>query len=228
MRKIVLFIALILIVMSFASAQETLKEASAGFSTKEKPELGSIRLIPSQGILIGSDSVLIGKTGIADLLTLADTYSIKYKLTVDSPKQLVMKSIGSPPPGYTGEYQHQPDKYFTDYSATLEFDGLTFCFYYSSRGPVALTKDMYTDSLKINSIVISKQINARLFDDLKIGDSYAQIFNHFDKPAYFNQAGIVRKEIKYTGIVFTIETDKSKVENYGRIIKIEINHLMVD
>ena len=226
MRKMILFNALILIVLSFSCAKETWKETSVSLLTKEKLENSYIRLIPSHGILLDSDSILIGKAGIADLLTKLDTNSIKCKLTVDSPKQLVGVFMDSPPPGYTGEYKHQPDEYYTNYSATLQFDSLTFCFYYSSQGQVVLSKEIYTDSLKINSIIISEKMNAGLFEDLKIGDSYEQIFKHFKKPEYLNQLDITRKEIKYTGIVFTIETDKSKVENYGRIIKIEINNLM--
>lgn len=212
--------------MVFSFSKEIREKTSDNLLTKVKLGNSYIQLIPSHGILLDSDSILIGKTGIADLLTKLDTNSIKCKLTVDSPKQLVVASMDSPPPGYTGDYKHRPDEYFTDYSATFQFDSLTFRFYYSSHGQVVLAKDIYTDSLKINSIIVSKQMNAGLFEDLKIGDSFEQIFKHFKKPEYLKQVDITRKEIKYSGIVFTIETDKSKVENYGKIIKIEINNLM--
>lgn len=221
----IIFNVLILIVLSFSCVKETWKETSVSLLKKEKLENSYIQIIPSHGILLDSDSILIGKTGIADLVTKLDTDSIKCKLSVDSPRQLVRVSMDSPPLGYTGEYIHQPDEYITDYSATLQFDSLTFSFYYSSHEQVVLSKAIFTDSLKINSIII-KQMNAGLFEDLKIGDSYEQIFKHYKKPEYLNQLDIPRKEIKYTGIVFTIETDTSKVENYGRIIKIEINNLM--
>jgi len=227
MRKMILLNVLISLFLSFSYANETQKETSVSLLTKEKLRNNHIQLIPSRGILLNSDSLLIGKTSIADLLAKIDTNSIKCKLTIDNPKQIGMITIDSPPPGYTGEYKHLPDEYHTDYSATLHFDSLTFCFYYFTQGQVVLAKDIYKDRLKINSIIISKKMNVGLFEDLKIGDSYEQIFKHFKKPTYFNQLEIYRKEIKYSGIVFTIETDISNAENYGRIIKIEINNLMV-
>jgi len=197
--------------------------------TKERLESSFIQLIPYKGILLYSDSILLGKTDIEDLLGKLDTNSIKCVLTVDSPRQLVVESQGSPPPkdngesGYTEDYEPTPDEYFTDYSATLKCDSLTFSFHYTSQGKTVLDNDIYMDSLKICSISIRKPLNAGLFEDLKIGDSYEQIFKHFKKPGYLYEADMIRKEIKYTGIVFTIETNKSQMENYGRIIKIEVN-----
>ena len=194
--------------------------------TKEKLVSNSIQLIPSKGILIDSDSILIRKTGVADLLSKLDTISIKCTLTVDSPMQIVGTYADSPPPGYTGEYTHRPDEYYTDYSATLQCDSLTFYFFYYSQGQIVLAKNIYMDSLMIASIRIGKPLNAAVFDDLKIGDSYEQIFKYYKKPAYLNQQDPFRKEHKYTGVVFTIETDQSKVENYSKIIAIKINNLM--
>lgn len=227
MRKMIIFNVLISTILFFSCAKESQKESSVNLLTKEKLGNSYIQLIPSRGILLDSDSILIGKTAIADLLTKVDTNSIKCKLTVDKPRQLVMSSMDSPPPGYTGEYKHQPDVYFTDYSSTLKCDSLIFYFYYNSMGQTVLDKKIYMDSLRIRSIVIKMPLNAGLFEDLKIGDSYEQIFKHFEKPEYFSQLDSYRKEIKFNGVVFTIETDKSKVENYGRIIKIEINNSTV-
>lgn len=226
MRKMILFNVLVLLSLTISCAKETQENRSVNLLTKDKLENSYIQLIPFHGILLESDSILIGKTTIDDLKAKLDTNSIKCKLTINSPRQLVMTTIDSPPPGYTGENKHQPDEYFTDYSATLQVDSITFCFHYSSQGQTVLDKDVYTDSLKVSSITITKQMNAGLFEDLKIGDSYEQIFKHFNKPEYFNVPDIYRKEIKYTGVVFTIETDKLKVENYGRISKIEINNLI--
>jgi len=225
MRKMIIFNVLISTVLFFSCAKETQKETSVSLLTKEKLGNSYIQLIPSRGILLDSDSILIGKTAITDLLTKLDTNSIK--LTVDSPKRLVISTMDSPPPGYTGEYKHRPDEYFTDYSSTLKFDSLTFCFYYNSIGQTVFDKNIYMDSLRIRSIVIKMPLNAGLFEDLKIGDFYEQIFKHFERPEYFSQLDSYRKEIKFNGVVFTIETDKSKVENYGRIIKIEINNSTV-
>jgi len=194
--------------------------------TKEKLESNSIELIPSKGIILDSDSLLIRKIGIADLLSKLDTNSIKCKLTINSPRQLIATYADSPPPGYTGEYIHQPDEYFTDYSAKLQCDSLTFYFFYYSKGQTVLAKNIYMDSLKISSIRIGKPLNAALLDDLKLGDSYEQIFKYYKKPAYLNQQDPFRKEQKYTGVRFTVETDLSNVDNYGKIIAIEINNLM--
>lgn len=224
MSKMIIFNVLISTVLFFSCAKETQKETSVSSLTKEKLGKSYIQLIPSRGILIDSDSILIGKTGIANLLTKLDTNSIKCKLTVDEPRQLVVSSMDSPPPGYTGEYKHKPDEYFSEYFSTLQCDSLIFCFYYNSKGRTVLDKNIYMESLRIRSIVIKMPLNAGLFEDLKIGDSYEQIFKHFEKPEYFSQLDSYRKEIKFNGVVFTIETDKSKVKNYGRIIKIEINN----
>ncbi|MFA4853589.1 MAG: hypothetical protein WC599_13820 [Bacteroidales bacterium] len=142
------------------------------------------------------------------------------------PRQLVCTHIGSPPPGYTGEYINQPDEYFTEYLATFKCDSMTFYFSYHSKGQNVLDENIYMDSLKISSILIKKPLNAGLFDDLKIGAPYEEIFKYFEKPKYFNQPDIIRREYKYTGIIFTIETDKSQVNNYGKIIRIEINNLV--
>lgn len=225
MRKIILLNVLILIFLSFSCAKETQEDKFVSLLTKEKLGNSYIQLIPFHGILLNSDSILIGKTTIDDLSAKIDTNSIKCKITINSPRQLVMSTIDSPPPGYTGEYKPQPDEYFTDYSATLQLDSLTYRFHYFSQGQVVLDKDIYTDSLKVSSIIITKPTNAGLFEDLKIGDPYDQVFKHFNKPAYFNQPDSYRKEIKYAGVVFTIETDKLKVQDYARIIKIEINNL---
>ena len=193
--------------------------------TKERLKSSYIQLIPFKGIVLDSDSILIGKFGISDLLSKIDTNSINCKLTVDKPKQLVCEHIGSPPPGYTGEYKPQPDEYFTNYSATLKVDCLVFQYGFTQSGKNVLNYDIYKDSLKITSIKVDNSIKAGLYDDLKIGDLYEQIFKHFEKTTYYNQPGLIRKEYMENGIIFTIETDQSQVDNYGRIIKIEINRL---
>jgi len=215
------------IFLFFSCVNETRKETSIRLLTKEKLESSYVQLIPSLGILLDSDSILIGETGIADLLTKLDTNSIKCKLITNKPKQLMIATMDSPPPGYTGEYKHRPDEYFTDYSSGLQCDSLSFFFSYNSNRPTVFDEDVYKDSLKINSIQIKMPMKAGLFEDLKLGDSYEQIFKYFKKPESFNQLDINGKEIRYSGVVFTIETDRSKRENYGRIIKIEINNLMV-
>jgi len=227
MNKLTIAILFISSMLIFSCEKETGKtDTLKHLLTKEKLESNSIQLIPSKGILIDSDSILIGKTGVADLLSKLDTNSIKCKLTVDSPKQIVGTHMDSPPPGYTGKYVHQPDDYYTNYSATLQSDSLTFHFHYSSQGQTVVDKNIYMDSLKISSIRIGKPLNAALFEGLKLGDSYEQIFKYYKKPAYLNQLDPFRKEHKYTGVVFTIETDQSKVENYSKIIAIEINNRM--
>lgn len=219
---------LISVMLFFSCGKEKSKTDTLNhLLTKVRLESNFIKLIPSVGIVLNSDSILIRKNCLGDLQKMVDNNSLTCKLTVNSPKQLTMVTMDSPPPGFTGEYKHRPDEYITDYSATLQVDSLTFCFYYSKKGQDVLSEDIYSDRLKINSIIISKPMNAGLFEDLKIGDSYEQIFKHFKKPEYLTQLDITRKEIRYTGIVFTIETDKSQVENYGRIIKLEINNLMV-
>jgi hypothetical protein len=145
-------------------------------------------------------------------------------LTFNNPEQIVFTHIGSPPPDFTGQCVPQPDDLFTDYSATVQFDSLTFLFSYSSINNKILDQSSSLDSLKIKTITISKPLNAGLYDDLKIGDNYEQIFKHFKKPVHFNELNEINKEYKFIGIIFIIETNRSKVDTYGKIIKIEINN----
>lgn len=184
--------------------------------TKDRLKSIDIQLIPMKGIVLGSDSILIRKTGVADLSGMIDTNSMHCRFTIDKPRQLVCSHTGFP---------HQPDEYFTDYSATLQFDSIVFHLGFNQSGQNILDKDIFMDSLKVTSIIIGNGLNARVFDNLKIGDFYRQIFEYFEKPGFTNQPDKLRSEYTYNGIIFTIETDKSRVDKYGRIIKIEINSL---
>ena len=228
MNRMIIANLLISALLFFSCEKEARKtDISGQLLTKEILESSFIKLIPSVGIVLNSDSILIHKTHLIDLQSKVDTNSLSYKLTIDEPMQITMTTVDSPPPGYTGEYNHTPDRYFVDYLATLQFDQVTFCFYSSSEGKVPLSKNIYTENLKISSIRVSKPLQAGLFEDLKIGDAYENIFKHFEKPSYLNQLDEIRKEINYSGVIFTIETDKTKAGDYGRIIKIEINNLGV-
>lgn len=192
--------------------------------TKKRLKSTYIQLIPSKGICLNTDSILIGTTSIIDLLQIIDTNSIKWKLTFNNPEQIVLIHIGSPPPDFTGQYVPQPDDLVTNYSATVQFDSLTFLFSYSSINNKILDQSSSLDILKIKTITISKPLNAGLYDDLKIGDNYEQIFKHFKKSVHFNELNEIQKEYKFIGIIFIIETNRSKVDTYGKIIKIEINN----
>jgi len=217
---------LISTILIYSCTKESIKTDSLeDLLTKDRLESTYIQLIPFKGIVLDTDSVLIGKNDISDLLSKIDTNSIPCKLIVDTPRQLILSYMDSPPPGYGGEYKHQPDEYITDYSATLNVDCLVFQYGFSQYGKNVLNYNIYKDSLKITSIKVTNAIKAGVFDDLKIGDSYEQIFKYFEKKTYCNQPDMIRKEYTANGIVFTIETDESQADNYGKIIAIEINRL---
>lgn len=186
-----------------------------------------IKMVPNKGIVVYNDSLYIGDRSKI-LLRFLEKHSLKYSLLINEPRSVTFSTIDSPPPNEDGTFDknwhHTPDEYFTDYSAILKVDSLIFNLYFYHRGKEVHDKKQFTDSLKVTSIRISKPLKAGLYDNLEIGDSFEQIFNHYEKPGYCCQPGQIISRYGGSGVVFYIECDKSKIY-YGKIKGIEINNL---
>lgn len=189
-----------------------------------------IKMVPFKGIVVSNDSLHIGDR-LKILLKFLEKHSLKYSLLINEPRSITCSSMDSPPPIIDGTFDknwhHTPDEYSTDYSATLKADSLTFNLYFSNHGKTYLDKNLFTDSLKVVSIRISKPFKAWLYNNLEIGDSFEQIFNHYEKPGYCCQPGQIICRYGGSGVVFYIECDKSKID-YGNIKGIEINNLSMN
>lgn len=189
-----------------------------------------IKMVPFKGMVVSNDSLLIGGR-LKEILSFLKKHSAKYSLLFNEPRHNTTTTIDSPPPNIDGTFDenwhHTPDEHSTDYSATLKADSLTFNLYFSSHGKTYLDKNLFIDSLKVVSLRISKPLKAGLYDSLKIGDSFEQIFNHYEKPGYCCQYGQIISRYGGSGVIFLIECDKSKID-YGKIKGIEINNLSMN
>ena len=218
------FVALIMLLYSCESDSINKSVETEKLSRYDFEE-SFIKLLPSKGLIIRDDSILLGKCTIDQLISMVDTISISLALTINEPMGLVLTTMDSPPPGYTGEYQHRPDEYFMNYSGNIKIDSLILSFTFSHSGQEQYDSEIFVDSLYLSKIKVARKTNIGLFPDLKIGDSYEQIFNYYEKPTYYCNSDLIRKEHKENGVIFTIETDSADLEYYEKIEMIEINGL---
>ncbi len=65
-----------------------------------------IEIIPSKGIIIHNDSILIKVNSLIDIKNFLNKKLIKYSLNYNKPKVLCVGISDSPPPGYSGKYHH--------------------------------------------------------------------------------------------------------------------------
>ena len=184
-----------------------------------------IQLIPWQGMVVNSDSILLHKSTVAQVLALFDTTLVPIELTINEPRVLVCSTSDSPPAGYTGEYKHKPDEYSVDCSATINIDRITLSFYHKYSGKDIYEKGTYTDSLRLICIEVSEKSNVGLYADLKIGDDYKHIFDYYEKPTFICNPNMIRSRHSENGVVFTIETNAEDSVQNGKITSIEINRL---
>jgi hypothetical protein len=188
-------------------------------------------MIPFKGIVVYNDSLLVGER-LKNVLSILEKHSLKYNLKFCEPKKLTITFMDSPPPYEDGTFPenppHQPDKYFTDWKATLKVDSLTIVLLYNHPGHNAVNKKVATDSLIVISIKITRPMNAGLNENLKIGDSFEQIFKYYEKPDYCCQPGEIVRQYGGGGVIFKIDSNKSEIDNYGKIKEIEINSLAIN
>jgi len=184
-----------------------------------------IQLIPSKGIVLQSDSILLGKCSINNLITLIDTNDMHTEIKINKPKVLTISHLDSPSQGYTEENQHQSDEYFMNYSGYVKIEGLTFHFLFCHYGRDKYEYETYMDSLNLSKIRIYNKTNAGLYNDLKIKDQYEKIYNYYDKPIYHCNHDIIRTQHQKNGVIFTIGADSTDLDYYGKIKMIEINNL---
>ena len=184
-----------------------------------------VKLLPSKGLIIKTDTILFGNCTVDQLISMVDTNSIYLDLIINEPMGLALTTMDSPPPGYTGDYQHRPDEYFMNYSGNIKVDSLVLSFTFSHSGQEQYDYDIFVDSLRLSNISVSKKNNVGLYPDLKIGDSYEQIFNYYEKPPNNCNPDLIRKQHRENGVIFTIETDSIESEYYRKIKTIEINSL---
>lgn len=224
-RIIILFVILSLLGCSRINTQNS----NSGKKNKYL-ENEYFKVVPSKGIFVFNDTLLIGGK-LKSVVTFLNKYSLKYSLSFDEPGEITIASIDSPPPNIDGTFSdtwHQtPDEHCIDYAATIKVDSMTFRLCYSNKLGTILDKKAYTDSLKITSIKIGKPFKAKLFDNLKLGDPFEQIFEHFEKPNYCCQPGQTISKYKGNGVIFEVEDDKASAD-FGKIKSIEVNNISIN
>ena len=184
-----------------------------------------IEIIPFKGIKLLNDSILIDKMTINEVIELFDTSKINIDLIINGANHLVISSLGSPPPGYKGEWKGIPDKKYTGYSATLKIDSISMFFGYGKYGGFYNWTDNMLDSLVLSNIVINTPLNAGIDNQLKLGDSYMKIFKYYGFPpeSTCGKPRLLRDEYRYNGIHYYVYTDSTNREIYGKITRIMID-----
>ena len=181
-----------------------------------------VQLIPKIGILFSNDTIKLGNSTISNVVNKIDTNSVNFNIYYKEPAVMGIETIDSPPPGYTGDWNHTPTTYFCLYEAIMLIEDIQLKFTYDHGGQILKPMEIMKDSLVLQYITVNKMNNVGLYHDLKIGDSYKNIYKYFVKRySSCNPDGPVGGYSEI-GFVMYVEIQDTLDEYYSKIKSIEI------
>jgi hypothetical protein len=218
MKRLASILIMFIMIMTVASCKKDSNKRDLITISQDTP----IVLISCKGIVLNNDTVRLRSTSLKDFISRVDTISSKF-CTKYSYQGLTSSHMDSPPPGYTGDYIHQPDDNYTYYYGVVSSDSIEIRFSYSKNGIFDIYPSNIADSLVFNSIEIKSPRKATVNNNVSIGDDYSKLFQFYKRPNYYNDNDVLRKEYSYDNerLIFKLDNNTSS-PNYGKIIGIII------
>ena len=177
----------------------------------------TVYLYLNSGFVIKSELFRFNESVFNDFSKIIDTSNIR--LNIKYLTKIFYIDLDS-----TDNFTEPPSVPVTVFIQEVNYDSLLIEFAYCKRGYFDKFDIKFKDSLTLNKISVKYPCNAILDSEIRIGDNYKEIFDDYipeevlDSSLIMSQYRNIQK-----GVVFSIGLDDKNLNNYLKIISIELS-----